>query len=146
VQPGGPAIPLRALVRFGTEAVVAGSAPDLLVSAGPAGTRSATGVCSSFVEACLAAGLVSLASSAAVGFTSEALELRSNALCRSMKSLHVIGKTISPEAVSPMGLHPPGGGSLFPSDDFAGCCESTGWASPAIFIADKTDSVAAAVR
>jgi hypothetical protein len=104
---------------------------------------------SSFLEACVSAGLASLAStlssSVAVGFASEALELRSNALCRSMKALHVIGKTISPEAVSPMGLHPPGGGS-FSSEDFAGCCGSSGWASAAILIACKTDSVAATVR
>jgi hypothetical protein len=83
-----------------------------------------------------------LLASAVAGFVSAALEARSKALCRSMKSLQVIGKTISPETVTPIGVHPPGGG---PSSENRGW-ESDGCATPALLIPNKTGSVAAEMR
>jgi hypothetical protein len=60
---------------------------------------------------CFAPGFSSTAivfSSTAAGFCSTAFPR-----CRSINSLHWIGKTISPEAVSPIGMQPPGGTSSF---------------------------------
>jgi hypothetical protein len=59
-----------------------------------------------------------------------------------MKSLHVIGKTTSPETVTPIGVQPPGGG---PSSDSRGW-GSDDWATPALLIPNKTGSVAAEMR
>jgi hypothetical protein len=59
-----------------------------------------------------------------------------------MKSLQVIGKTISPETVMPIGVHPPGGG---PSSEDRGW-ESDDWATQALLMPKKTGSVAAEMR
>ena len=83
-----------------------------------------------------------LLASAAAGFSAAAVAARSAALCRSMKSLQLIGKTISPETVRPIGVQPPGGG---PSS------ADRGWgsdvcATPAPLIPNITGSVAAEMR
>jgi hypothetical protein len=85
-----------------------------------------------------------LLASAVAGFVSAALDSRSAALCRSMNSLQVIGKTISPEAVTPIGLQPPGGGPS--SEDSARGWRLDCWATPAPLIPSKAGGVAAKMR
>jgi hypothetical protein len=85
-----------------------------------------------------------LLASAVTGFTCAGLDARSAALYRSMNSLQVIGKTISPETVTPIGLHPPGGGPS--SGDCACGWGSDDWATPALLIPNKADSVTTKMR
>ncbi|HVQ72020.1 MAG TPA: hypothetical protein VMT08_31435 [Bradyrhizobium sp.] len=98
---------------------------------------------SAVVEALLASGASgALLISVGADLVSASLEGRSAALCRSMKSLQVNGKTISPEAVTPIGVQPPGGGPAS-EDPVRG---SEVWATPSRLIPNKTDSVAAKMR
>lgn len=85
---------------------------------GLVGSVSAGGLLASAVAGALLASAVvgallaseALLISAGAGLVSAPLEVRSAALCCSMKSLQVNGKTISPEAVTPIGVQLPGGG------------------------------------
>jgi hypothetical protein len=120
-------------------ALLASTAAGALLTSALAGALLASPVVSS-LSASTASG--ALLASVVAGFVSAAVEARSLALCRSMKSLQVIGKTISPETVTPIGVHPPGGG---PSSENRGW-GSGDWATPTLLIPNKAGSVAAEMR
>jgi hypothetical protein len=120
---------------------LAPTAAGALLTSAVAGALLASAVDCGLLTSAAAGALLT---SAVAGFVSAALEARSSALCRSMKSLQVIGKTISPEAVTPIGLHPPGGGPS--SEDSARGWRPDGWATPSLLIPDKTGGVAAKMR
>jgi hypothetical protein len=139
VQPGEPATRFRARAHFDNAAVVAGSAEDLTVSAVAGDTAAcfvageAASSAAAFAAAALASFPSGLPGSTAVGavLASATSALLPSIAAGALLSPAVagaaleagplpvplneilashIGKTISPETVTPIGLHPPGGG------------------------------------